>query len=48
MTDGAQEALDYAIKDAEHAFRLLEFSIRTLNVIEAKTIDPSDRRPPFC
>ena len=41
MTDGAQEALDYAIKDAEHAFRLLEFSIRTLNVIEAKTIDLS-------
>ncbi|MCC7167678.1 MAG: hypothetical protein IT565_08905 [Rhodospirillales bacterium] len=39
MTEANPERLEFALKDAEHAFRLLEFSIRVLKYLELPEVD---------
>ena len=39
MSKDVSEVLDYALNDVEHAFRLLEFSIRVLTYFELKKVD---------
>lgn len=39
MTNSDAENLEFAIKDAEYAFRLLEFSIRVMNYFDLDLID---------